>query len=189
MMGMTNTELQMLYKKLEQCGLSAGPQVYLSKDQFLKAFFQLKDLPIFAWLFQVMDGARVNFLNLEENETKGTKSNTGNDERRLTVESIARMKSMIQKDTSLSNEELSLIKEFYDREMMSRDGKYVMKLLNKMFRNIENKTLRQKFVNSVVQKSQTSRYEYLCRLAQLICKGTDDEEDKITFLFEIFSGF
>jgi hypothetical protein len=189
MMGMTNTELQMLYKKLEQCGLSAGPQVYLSKDQFLKAFFQLKDLPIFAWLFQVMDGARVNFLNLEENETKGTKSNTGNDERRLTVESIARMKSMIQKDTSLSNEELSLIKEFYDREMMSRDGKYVMKLLNKMFRNIENKTLRQKFVNSVVQKSQTSRYEYLCRLAQLICKGTDDEEDKVTFLFEIFSGF
>ena len=131
----------------------------------------------------------MNFLNFDENETKGTKAYSGNDERRLTVESIARMRSMIQKDTSLSNEELGLIKEFYDREMVSRDGKYVMKLLNKMFRNIENKTLRQKFVNSVVQKSQTSRYEYLCRLAQLICKGSDDEEDKVTFLFGIFSGF
>jgi hypothetical protein len=126
----------MLYKKLESCGLSAGPQVYLSKEQFLNVFTQLKDLPIFAWLFQVMDGVRMNFLNFEESEAKG------NDERRLTVESIARMRSMIQKDTSLSNEELGLIKEFYDREMVSRDGKYVMKLLNKMFRNIENKTLR-----------------------------------------------
>lgn len=153
MMGMTTTELQMLYKKLESCGLSAGPQVYLSKEQFLKVFTQLKDLPIFAWLFQVMDGVRMNFLNFDESETKGAKAYSGNDERRLTVESIARMRSMIQKDTSLSNEELGLIKEFYDREMVSRDGKYVMKLLNKMFRNIENKTLRQKFVNSVVQKS------------------------------------
>ena len=179
----------MLYKKLESCGLSAGPQVYLSKEQFLNVFTQLKDLPIFAWLFQVMDGVRINFLNFDENETKGTKGYSGNDDRRLTLESIARMRSMIQKDTSLSNEELGLIKEFYDREMVSRDGKYVMKLLNKMFRNIENKTLREKFVNSVVQKSQTSRYEYLCRLAQLICKGSDDEEDKVTFLFGIFSGF
>ena len=116
--------------------------MYLSKEQFLNVFTQLKDLPIFAWLFQVMDGVRINFLNFDENETKGTKAYSGNDERRLTVESIARMRSMIQKDTSLSNEELGLIKEFYDREMVSRDGKYVMKLLNKMFRNIENKTLR-----------------------------------------------
>lgn len=36
---------------------------------------------------------------------------------------------------------------------MSRDAKYVLKLLNKMFRNIENKTLRQKFINSVFLKS------------------------------------
>jgi hypothetical protein len=60
---------------------------------------------------------------------------------------------MIQKNSSLSNEELNLIKEFYDREIMSRDAKYVLKLLNKMFRNIENKTLRQKFINSVIQKN------------------------------------
>ena len=26
-------------------------------------------------------------------------------------------------------------------------------------------------------------------MAQLICKGSDDEEDKVTFLFGIFSGF
>jgi len=72
---------------------------------------------------------------------------------------------------------------------MSRDAKYVLKLLNKMFRNIENKTLRQKFINSVFLKSQTSKYEYLCRLAQLICKDTADEDDKVTFLFEIFAEF
>jgi len=60
---------------------------------------------------------------------------------------------MIQKDTSLTDEELTLIKEFYDREIMCRDGKYVLKILKKMFRNIENKTLRQKFINSVVQKN------------------------------------
>lgn len=113
----------------------------------------MKDLPIFAWLFQVMDGVRSNFLNFDESESKTSKTYAGNDERRLTVESIARMRSMIQKDTSLSNEELGLIKEFYDRELVSRDGKYVSKLLNKMFRNIENKTLRQKFVNSIIQKS------------------------------------
>jgi len=41
----------------------------------------------------------MNFLNFDENETKGSKSYSGNDERRLTVESIARMRSMIQKDT------------------------------------------------------------------------------------------
>jgi len=52
------------------------------------------------------------------------------------------MRSMIKKNTSLSDDELTLIKQFYDREIMSRDGKYVLKVLNKMFRNIENTVLR-----------------------------------------------
>lgn len=32
MMGMSSTEQQMLYKKLEQFGLSAGPQIYLTRE-------------------------------------------------------------------------------------------------------------------------------------------------------------
>lgn len=136
MMGMSTIELTMLYKKLETLGLSAGPQVYLTKEQFLKVFDQLKDLPIFSWLYQVIEGVRTKLLNVEETESKT------NEDRRLTIESIAKMRSMIQKSTSLSSEELGLIKEFYDREVMSHDGKYVLKLLKKMFRNIENNTLR-----------------------------------------------
>ena len=88
------------------------------------------------WLYRVMDGVRAKLLNIEESDSKTS------EERRLTVESIAKMRSMIQKETKLSNDELNLIKEFYDREIMGRDGKYVLKVLNKMFRQIKNKTLR-----------------------------------------------
>ena len=87
------------------------------------------------WLYRVMDGVRAKLLNIEESDSKTS------EERRLTVESIAKMRSMIQKETKLSNEELNLIKEFYDREIMGRDGKYVLKVLNKMLRQIKKKTL------------------------------------------------
>lgn len=87
-------------------------------------------------MLKLLDGIKIKNLNVEESEAKP------NIDRRLTVESIAKMRSMIKKNTSLSDDELTLIKQFYDREIMSRDGKYVLKVLNKMFRNIENTVLR-----------------------------------------------
>lgn len=135
-MAMSSRELKAIYKKLEDIGVCIGFKAQITKQQFLSAFEQISDLPPFSWLLKLLDGIKIKNLNVEESEAKP------NEERRLTVESITKMRSMIKKNTSLSDDELTLIKQFYDREIMSRDGKYVLKVLNKMFRNIENTVLR-----------------------------------------------
>jgi len=111
------------------------------------------------------------------------------DNRRLSVMSVDRQKTIIKRDTSLNDDDLTLIQEFCDREIRGRGPKYVLLIFSKIFRRIKNETLRQKyFLNSAISKSSgTTSFEYLCRLVQVVCKECDDEELKIKFLFDTFA--
>lgn len=137
---------------------------------------------MFSWLFVMFRGYENKNLNFDD------KPSANIDSRRLSVTTVERQKAVIENNTTLSSEELTLIQEFYDREIKSRPAKYVHIVFSRMFRQMSNETLKQKyFINSAISKSGTSSFEYLCRLVQVICKEYDDEELKISFLFEIFA--
>ena len=73
---------------------------------------------------------------------------------------------MLKRDTSLTDDELTLIQEFCDNEIRGRGPKSVLLVFSRIFRRIKNETLRQKyFLNSAISKSSgTTSFEYLCRL-------------------------
>ncbi len=110
-------------------------------------------------------------------------------DRRLSMVTATSKSKQLERETQLSGEEIQNIKRFYDREVRGREAKYIHRVMQLMFRDVQNDTLRKKyFVSGGVACAKTQGFEYFVTLAQVFCKGVD-EEDKLTFFFDLFSGF
>lgn len=55
---------------------------------------------------------------------------------------------------------------------------------------MRNETLRDKYlISSATSRGGGDKFEYLCKLVQIVIKDQEEEEARIRFMFQIFSDF
>lgn len=129
---MGTKEMENFHTLMNERELVLNNDTPLDMKAFLANFSFMKDLEIFQWLYNIFRGYENKHLNFDETPV------ANQDERRLTVATVDRQKSVIQANTSLINEDLTLIQEFYDREIKTRPAKYVHVVFSRMFRCMPN---------------------------------------------------
>lgn len=94
-----------------------------------------------------MHAYKSNYSNYDTTATQSP------DDRRLSIASVEKQKQLIEQDTTLTEDEISLIEQFYTREIKAKNAKYLHAIYSKMFSKIKNETLRSKyFINVALSK-------------------------------------
>jgi hypothetical protein len=141
--------LEVIQKRFFQLEMPISNDRSVSMSEFTKKYSMIRDLEAFEWLFKVFAGFENKHLNWQEQSTP-----KGLDERRPTVNALDKTKQSIEKHTKLTPEDLEVIQAFYDEEIKGRTAKYVYAIYSKMFSQIKNPTLKQKyFLQAAVSKS------------------------------------
>ena len=89
----------------------------------------------------------------------------------------------------MTSDEVSLIQEFYEKELKTQTANYILQIFQRMFKKVKNETLKNKYLINVAI-SKPNKFEFLCSLVQAVCKCTEEEEEiRFRFLFDVFSNY
>ena len=101
-----------------------------SVDEFLEIYQLVKDNPLFNWIPEIVSGFVQENMNIDKDDNRALTS-------RLTQLSEDRSKIDAEEE-GLSAAEVESIKEFFDNDIKNRPAALVLKVFNKMFKDIKS---------------------------------------------------
>ena len=137
----------------------------------------VKRLPLFAWLPEIVRGFKQENMNIDKDGDAALSSKLAlvQDERN----------ALDGDDAGLSSVEVDNIKEFFNADIKNRPANSVLKVFNRMFKDLKNSKLKKYLMQSVSQV-QGLTFTFIADLVLVFCKQGEDS-DRLEFLFDIFS--
>ena len=145
--------------------------------EFKEVYVLVKNLSLFSWIPDIVRGFNQDNMNIDKDEDPALSS-------RLT--SIQEDRNRIDvEEAGLSSAEVDNIKEFFNADIKNRPANSVLKVFNRMFKDIKNSKLKKYLMQSVSQVHGLT-FTFIADLVLVFCKQGEDR-DRLEFLFDIFS--